>query len=101
MLISAMMPIMSIYWLPHGQHGHGINLWQWLVMHNVYYRATHVHIDQNALAQLLQDENLSNLTSITIESPAAENPAVKNPAASDLPHLPDATTETVIHMMPT
>ena len=128
MLISAVMPIMSIYRLPHGQYGysgHVINLpqdvvsfsstlprlpseldvmivrkeganqshrdfrvrrvvvhqaLQWLLSHNLYYRANHVHIDQNALAQLPEDGNLSNVTSITIESPAASVP-------------PDATTE--------
>ena len=118
MLISAVIPIMSIYHLPHGQYsysGHVINLpqdvtsfasslprvpseldivvvrkeganqshrdfrvrravvhqaLQWLVTHNVYYRANCVHIDPNALTQLPQDGNLANLTSIIVESPA-------------------------------
>ena len=43
---------------------------QWLVTHNVYYCVNHVHIDQNALAQLPQDGNLSNLNSIVVDSPA-------------------------------
>ena len=128
MLISAVMPIMSIYRLPHGQYGysgHVINLpqdvisfssslprlpsdldvmivrkegahqshrdfrvrrvvvhqaLQWLLSHNMYYRANNVRIDHNAIAQLPDDGNLSNVTSITIESPEASDP-------------PDATTE--------
>ena len=88
MLVSAVMPIMSVYRLPHGQYGYVINLLQdvasfatslprppselnvivvkkegasqshrdfcvrqrvvqcalqWLVMHNKYYRANHIH----------------------------------------------------------
>lgn len=118
-LVSAVMPIMSIYRLPHGQYGysgHVINLPQdvasfanslpclpseldvivvrregasqshhdfrvrrsvmhqallWLVTNNQYYRANNIHIDANALAQLLQDGNLSQLNSVTIETTAA------------------------------
>ena len=40
----------------------------WLVTHNQYYRSNHVHIDVNALEQLPHDGNLSQLTSITVES---------------------------------
>ena len=39
-----------------------------------------MRIDHNAVAQLPEDGNLSNVTSITIESPEASDP-------------PDATTE--------
>ena len=128
MLISAVMPIMSIYRLPHGQYGysgHVINLPQdvasfanslprlpseldvivvrkegavhshrdfrvrrsvvhralcWLVTHNQYYRSNHVHIDVNALEQLPLDGNLSQLTSITVESTITEPPATNTPA---------------------
>ena len=113
MLISAVMPIMSIYRLPLGQYGysgHVINLPQdvasfatslprlpseldvvvvrkeganqshrdfrvrrsvvhraleWLVTHNIYYRANQIHISQDALAQLPQDGNLSTVATVT------------------------------------
>ena len=116
MLVSAVMLIMSIYQLPHGQYGysgHVVNLpqdvasfvsslprlpseldviivrkegasqshWdfrvrrsvvhralQWLITNNKYYRALNVRIDANALVQLPQDGNLSQLTSVTVES---------------------------------
>ena len=115
MLISAVMPIMSIYRLPHGQYGysgHVINLpqdvvsfatslprlprlpseldvivvrkeganqshrdfrvrrsvvhraLQWLVTHNIYYHANQIHINQDALAQLPQNGNLSNMSTV-------------------------------------
>ena len=128
MLISAVMPIMSIYRLPHSQYGysgHVINLPQdvasfanslprlpseldvivvrkegavhshrdfrvrrsvvrralcWLVTHKQYYRSNHVHIDVNALEQLPLDGNLSQLTSITVESAITEPPATNTPA---------------------
>ena len=131
MLISAVMPIMSIYRLPHGQFGysgHVINLpqdvvsfasslprlpseldvvvvrkeganqshrdfrvrraavhqaLQWLVTHNVYYRANHMHINQNALARLPQDGNLSNLNSIVVDSPANSDQPDATPESSD------------------
>ena len=51
---------------------------QWLVTNNIYYRANRVHIDQNALAHLPQDGNISNLVS------------VESSVESD---QPDATTE--------
>ena len=41
---------------------------QWLVTHNKYYRALHIIIDVNTLAQLPQDGNLTHLTSITVDS---------------------------------
>ena len=117
MLISAIMPIMSIYRLPHGQYGysgHVINLPQdvasfatslprlpseldvivvrkeganqshhdfhvrrsvvhraleWLVTHNIYYRANQIHISQGALAVLPQDGNLSNVATVTTPCP--------------------------------
>ena len=131
MLISAVMPIMSIYRLPHGQYGysgHVINLpqdvvsfasslprlpseldvvvvrkeganqshrdfrvrraavhqaLQWLVTHNVYYRANHMHINQNALARLPHDGNLSNLNSIVVDSPANSDQPDATPESSD------------------
>ena len=111
MLISAVMPIMSIYHLPLGQYGytgHVINLPQdvvsfalslprlpseldvlvvrknsehshrdfrvrrsvvqqaltWLLNNNRYYRANAVHINEEALKQLPEDGDLSNLTSL-------------------------------------
>ena len=36
---------------------------QWLIM-NLYYRANHIHIDEDALAQLPYDGNLSNISSV-------------------------------------
>ena len=121
MLIAAVVPIMSIYRLPHGQYGytgHVINLpqdvmsfahrlprlpsdldivvirkegadqshcdfrvrrsvvhhaLQWLVTNNIYYRANHVHIDEDTLAQLPHDENLSNISSIAVEIPTTSD----------------------------
>ena len=118
MLISAVLPIMSIYCLPHGQYsysGHVINLpqdvasfatslprlpseldvvvvrkeggvqshrdfrvrrsvvlraLQWLVA-NIYYR--NVHIDPSALALLPQDDDLSGLHSMTVDSPSDDS----------------------------
>ena len=52
----------------------------WLVTHNQYYRSNHVHIDVNALEQLPHDGNLSQLTSITVESAITEPPATNTPA---------------------
>ena len=62
----------------------------WLVTHNQYYRSNHVHIDVNALEQLPHDGNLSQLTSITVESantepPATNTPATGPPVAADTP----------------
>ena len=52
----------------------------WLVTHNQYYRSNHVYIDVNALEQLPHDGNLSQLTSITVESANTEPPATNTPA---------------------
>ena len=54
----------------------------WLITHNQYYRSNHVHIDVNALEQLPHDGNLSQLTSITVESASTEPPATNTPANS-------------------
>ena len=111
MLISAVMPVMSIYKLPHGQYGysgHVINFPQdvksfattlprlpseidilvvrrereqthrdfhvrrrvveealtWLLANNIYYRKIGVSLDQDALACLPEDGDLSDLPSI-------------------------------------
>ena len=48
--------------------------------HNQYYRSNHVHIDVNALEQLSHDGNLSQLTSITVESASTEPPTTNTPA---------------------
>ena len=121
MLISAIMPIMSIYRLPQGQYGysgHVINLpqevhsfatslprlpseldivvvrkeganqshrdfrvrrsvvscaLQWLITNNKYYIANQVRIDQSALENLPQDENLSNMISgVAIPTPSLQ-----------------------------
>ena len=119
MLISAVMPIMSIYHLPLGQYGytgHVINLPQdvvsfalslprlpseldvlvvrknsehlhrdfhvrrsvvqqaltWLLNNNRYYRANAVHINEEALKQLPEDGDLSNLTSLPTSDPQGE-----------------------------
>ena len=50
----------------------------WLVTHN--HSNNHVHIDVNALEQLPHDGNLSQLTSITVESASTEPPATNTPA---------------------
>lgn len=119
MLISAVLPIMSIYRLPHGQYsysGHVINLpqdvasfatslprlpselnvivvrkeggvqshhdfcvrrsvvlraLQWLVANNIYY--CNVHIDPSALALLPEDDDLSGLHSMTVDSPSDDS----------------------------
>lgn len=41
----------------------------WLLSHNDYYQANHVHINLNCLAQLPEDGTLSHLTSISVECP--------------------------------
>lgn len=127
MLISAVIPIMSIYRLPQGQYGytgHVINLpqdvasfarqlprltshldvivvrkegsnqshrdfhvrrgvvhraLQWLVVHNMYYRSNNVTIDMNSLAQLPEDETLSNLTTISVDIPESDIPNTSEP----------------------
>ena len=56
---------------------------QWLLSHNMYYRANNVCIDHNAIAQLPDDGNLSNVTSITIESPEASDPPYATTESSD------------------
>ena len=38
---------------------------EWLVTHNIYYRANHIHISQDALAQFPQDGNLSTVVTVT------------------------------------
>ena len=43
---------------------------QWLITNNIYHRANHIHIDEDALAQLSHDGNLSNICSIAVETPA-------------------------------
>ena len=40
---------------------------------NIYYRANHIHIDEDALAQLPYDGNLSNISSIAVEIPATSD----------------------------
>ena len=64
----------------------------WLVTHNQYYRCNHVHIDVNALEQLPHDGNLSQLTSITVESASTEPPATNTPATGPVADTP-ATSE--------
>ena len=44
---------------------------QWLIMN--IYRANHIHIDEDALAQLPYDGNLSNISSIAVEIPATSD----------------------------
>ena len=63
-----------------------------LVTHNQYYRSNHVHIDVNALEQLPHDGNLSQLTSITVESASTEPPATNTPATGPVADTP-ATSE--------
>ena len=113
-MLATVLPIMSIYRLPHGQYsysGHVINLpqdvasfatrlprlpseldavvvrkeggvqshrdfrvrrsvvlraLQWLVANNIYYH--NVHIDPSALALLPEDDDLSGLHSMTVDS---------------------------------
>ena len=42
---------------------------QWLIANNIYYHANHTQIDEGALAQLPYDGNLSNISSIAVETP--------------------------------
>ena len=125
MLISAIMPIMSIYRLPHGQYGysgHVINLPQdvssfatslprlsseldviivrkeganqshrdfrvrrsviyqalhWLVTNNIYYRANQITINHDTLAQLPQDGNLSNVSTVTMPCPSLSEEGIR------------------------
>ena len=134
MLISAVMPIMSIYRLPHGQYGysgHVINLPQdvvsfaislprlpseldvlvvrkegdqshrdfhvrtavaeralnWLLQNNTHYRANQIHFNQDALAQLPEDGNLSCLTSVPPDPTSTEQqaqPSKEDPYAAHL-----------------
>ena len=46
---------------------------QWLITNNIYYRANNIHIDEDALAQLPHDANLSNISSIAVETPASSD----------------------------
>ena len=46
---------------------------QWLITNNTYYHANHIHIDEDALAQLPHDGNLSNISSIAVETPATSD----------------------------
>ena len=140
MLVSAVMPIMSIYRLPHGQYGysgHVVNLpqdvasfvsslprlpseldvivmrkegasqshpdfhvrrsvvhraLQWLITNNKYYRALNVRIDANALVQLPQDGNLSQLTSVTVES-ADTDSLTTSSQSTETPPTTDATAD--------
>jgi len=139
MLISAVMPIMSVYRLPQGQYGysgHVINLpqdvasfvqslprlpseldvivvrkeganqthrdfrvrrgvvhraLQWLVLHNMYYRAQGVTIDTSALAQLPQDGSVSNLVSVTDTSMSPDTPTTSR-ATSEVPATDSTAT---------
>jgi hypothetical protein len=53
---------------------------QWLVTHNKYYHANHVHIDVSALEHLPEDGNISQqLTAITVESCATDDPVAIAP----------------------
>ena len=65
----------------------------WLVTHNQYYRNNHVRIDVNALEQLPHDGNLSQLTSITVESASTEPPATNTPATGPPVANTPATSE--------
>ena len=149
MLISAVMPIMSVYRLPHGQlgySGHVINLphdvasfasslprqpsqldviivrkegannshrdfrvrrsvvhqaLQWLVTHNMYYRALGVRIDNDTLDQLPPDGNLSHLVSVpeassSLETPTAGRTIVDTPA-TESPVGSNATSEDTLY----
>ena len=76
----------------------------WLVTHNQYYRSNHVHIDVKLCPRTVpHDGNLSQLTSITVESASTEPPATNTlatgppvadtPATSEDPysaHLPQS-----------
>ena len=147
MLISAVMPMMSVYRLPLGQYacsGHVINLpqdvksfatslprlpseldiivvrketshqshhdfrvrravvdqaLQWLIAHNIYYRANHVHFDQEALAHLPQDGCLTNIRSVVLDSSTNVDP--DSSTSEDLydAHLPQSFVPTTAPSM--
>jgi len=44
---------------------------QWLISNNIYYRANHIHINQETLACLLQDGCLSNSSAANVETDPA------------------------------
>ncbi len=115
MLVSAVIPMMSLYQLPHGQYGYKghivnlpqdvasfarslprlpqdldvliirkegaaqthrdfrvhrsrvLNALQWLIANNAYYR--HIQLHQEALSLLPEDGDISNLSSVTVNSP--------------------------------
>ena len=66
---------------------------QWLVTHNQYYHANSVHIDVTALAQLPQDGNLTNLTSINVDSPTTDTSETES-AGAERPTTQSPATET-------
>ena len=68
---------------------------QWLIVHNRYYRANNVRINIDALDELPEDGNLSELPAITVESlgtEAATNSTNNTPTTSS-PSTTDDTTE--------
>ena len=145
MLVSAVMPIMSIYRLPQGQYGYSGHViilpqdvisfsnslprlpseldviivrkegtdqshrgfhvrrnvvhraLQWLVMHNKYYRANNVCIDGNALDQLPEDGNLSQLRVIAIDSSTMDSPtSTASTSTSSLAPINSTSPDNVI-----
>ena len=135
MLLSDIMPTISIYRLPLGQYGytgHVINLPQdvisfarslprlpsqldvlvvrrekdqshrdfrvrravvqealeYLLANNKYYRANDMHLDADALQQLPEDGDITDLISLQLEEPTTEDPS--QPPQDDLyrAHLP-------------
>ena len=147
MLISAVMPMMSVYRLPLGQYacsGHVINLpqdvrsfatslprlpsqldiivvrketsnqshhdfrvrravvdqaLQWLIAHNIYYRANHIRFNQEALAHLPQDGCLSNIRSVVLDSSTSVEP--DSSTSEDLydAHLPQSFVPSTVPSM--
>ena len=138
MLISAVLPLMTLYHLPHGQYGyngHVINLpqniasfantlpriardldvvvvrkegdvqshhdfrvrrsvvlraLQWLTAKNSYYSS--ISIDFDAVAMLPEDDELSGMCSVTLDSSAADNPQDTTATSNENPYNSPLTT---------
>ena len=57
---------------------------QWLISNNIYYRADHIHINQETLACLPQHECLSNIRSVPLDSSAANVETDPTPSDEEL-----------------
>ena len=63
---------------------------QWLIAHNIYYRANHVHFDREALAHLPQDGCLTNIRSVVLDSSTSVDPDSSTSEDLYAAHLPQS-----------